>query len=271
MLYQMSKLYRNVMAEVKSFAPSTWTFLWDNFNKTHGLHCVIYGASNTHSVEVVNRAVLALRPPKICPKKTCQSQYENSCYREKERIPNEINFGEIYLNKHETNVKSKFTEIRSSFFWEKLPTYLDYSVNFRMSIIHEKGYLPKPQLQTKARLMWIPFCKQNFILRMKLLEIICLPGMLFVSWVKHYQNRSRIILPSVEGKDNNPNLAYEILRYGFNSFLNQREISETTFVGDDQKTIDIALGLKKQYDNFNQIYVTITWPKFPNIVDARST
>ena len=112
----MSELYRNVMAEVKSFAPSTWTFLWDNFNKTHGLHCVIYGASNTHSVEVVNRAVLALHPPKICPKKTCQSQYENSCYREKERIPNEINFDEIYLNKHETNVKNKFTEIRSKFF-----------------------------------------------------------------------------------------------------------------------------------------------------------
>ena len=94
--------------------------------------------------------------------------------------------------------------------------------------------------------------------------------MLFVSWVKHYQSGSRIILPSVEGKDNNPNLAYEILQYGFNSFLNQRETSETIFAGDDQKTMDIALGLKKQYDNFNQIYVTITW-QFPKIFDARNT
>ena len=168
-------------------------------------------------------------------------------------------------------LKTNLQKFDQSFFWEKLPTYLGYSVNFRMSIIHEKGYLPKPQLQTKARSTWIPSYKQNFILRMKLLEIICLPGMLFVSWVKHYQNGSRIILPSVEGKDNNPNFAYEILQYGFNSFLNQRETSETTFVGDDQKTMDIALGLKKQYDNFNQIYVTITWPKFPNIFDARST
>ena len=38
---------RNVMSEVKSFAPYTWTFLWDNFNKSHGSHSVIYGDSNT--------------------------------------------------------------------------------------------------------------------------------------------------------------------------------------------------------------------------------
>ena len=56
---------RNVMAEVKSFAPCTWTFLWDNFNKTHGSHSVIYGDSNTHSVEVISRAALALPPPKF--------------------------------------------------------------------------------------------------------------------------------------------------------------------------------------------------------------
>ena len=49
---------RNVISEVKSFAPCTWTFLWDNFNKTHGLHSSIYGDSNTHSVKVINRAAL---------------------------------------------------------------------------------------------------------------------------------------------------------------------------------------------------------------------
>ena len=107
---------RNVMSEVKSFAPCTWTFLWDNFNKTHGSHSVIYGDSNTHSIEVINRAALALPPPKSCPNKTCQNRCEKSCYWEKERIPNEINFDEIYLNNHETNVKNKFTECRSRFF-----------------------------------------------------------------------------------------------------------------------------------------------------------
>ena len=49
---------RNVMAEVKSFASCTWTFLWNNFNKTHGSYSVIYGDSNAHSVEVINRAAL---------------------------------------------------------------------------------------------------------------------------------------------------------------------------------------------------------------------
>ena len=41
---------RNVMAEAKSFPPCIWTFLLDNFNKTHGSHSVIYGESNTHTL-----------------------------------------------------------------------------------------------------------------------------------------------------------------------------------------------------------------------------
>ena len=75
--------------------------------------------------------------------------------------------------------------------------------------------------------------------------------------VKHSQSRSRIILPSVGGKDTDPNLAYEILQYGLNLFLNQKETSGRIFIGGDQKTMGIAMRLKKQYDNFNQIYVTI--------------
>ena len=40
-------------------------------------------------------------------------------------------------------------------------------------------------------------------------------------------------------------------------FLNQKETSERNFVGGDQKTMDIVMRLIKQYDNFNQIYVTV--------------
>ena len=101
---------KNVMAEVKPFAPCTWTFLWDNFNKTPGSHSVIYDDVNTHSVEVIRRATLALPPHKSCPNKTSQSQCKNSRYWENKRIPNEINFDEIYLKTLETNVKNKFTE-----------------------------------------------------------------------------------------------------------------------------------------------------------------
>ena len=130
--------------------------MWDNFNKTDDSHSVRYGDSNTHSIKFINRAALALPPPKclnvrervevvewkkmvpslpllscelsvsvkenpdrkkkkICLNKTCQSQCQNSCYWEKERIPSETNFDEIYLNNHGTNVKNKFTECRSRF------------------------------------------------------------------------------------------------------------------------------------------------------------
>ena len=107
---------RNVMSKVKSFAPCTWTFFWDNFNKTQGSHSFIYGDSNTHSIEVLSRAALALPPPKSCPNKTCQNQCENSCYWEKERISNEINFDEIDLNNHETILKKNLQYVNLGFF-----------------------------------------------------------------------------------------------------------------------------------------------------------
>ena len=69
---------RNVLAEIKSFAPCIWTFLWDNFNKTHGSHSTLYGNTNTLSVEVINHAAFAFPPPKSCPHKVCQSKCENS-------------------------------------------------------------------------------------------------------------------------------------------------------------------------------------------------
>ena len=152
----------------------------DDFNKTHGSHSVIYRDSHTHtqlkSLTVQPLLYLSLKFAWIKPVKT---SVKIRIIWQKERIPNEINFDELYLNNHVINVKSKFTECRSRFFWEKLQTYLCYSVDFWMAIIQEKAYLLKPHLQTKARLTWIPSYKQIFILRLKLLEIICLPGMLF--------------------------------------------------------------------------------------------
>ena len=81
-------------------------------------HILLYIVTHTHthSVEVIDRAAFALPQPKICLNKTCQNQCENSYYWQKERIPNEINFDELYLNNHVINVKSKFTECRSRFF-----------------------------------------------------------------------------------------------------------------------------------------------------------
>ena len=247
---------RNVMSEVKSFAPCTWTFLWDNFNKPHGWHSVIYGDSNTHSIEVINRAALALPPLKSCPNKTCQKKCENSCYWEKERIPNEINFDEIYLNNHETNVKSKFTECRSRFFLREtsnvfvLLSKLSDEHNTRESILDQTSPSDESTINVNTFLqvdfhITLETIRNNLSTRNVIRKLYD---------VKHSQSGSTIILPSVGGKDTDPNLAYEILQYGINLFLNQKETCERTFIGGDQKTMGVAMRLKKQYENFNQIY-----------------
>ena len=46
------------IAEVKSFAPSTWTFFVGKFNKSHGSHSIIYSDSNTDLFEVIDREAL---------------------------------------------------------------------------------------------------------------------------------------------------------------------------------------------------------------------
>ena len=58
-----------------------------------------------------------------------------------------------------------------------------------------------------------------------------------------------MILPSVGGKDTDPNLTYETLQYGQNLFLQRQNISERIFVGGDQKAMSITLRLRKQYTN----------------------
>ena len=238
---------RNVMSEVKSFAPCTWTFLWDNFNKTHGSHSVIYGDSNTHSIEVINRAALALPPLKSCLNKTCQKQCENSCYWEKERIPNEINFDEIYLNNHETNVKSKFTECRSRFFLREtsnvfaLLSKLSDEHNTRESILDQTSPSNESTIDVNTFLqadfhIMLETIRNNLSTRSVIRELYN---------VKNSQSGNRIILPSVGGKDTDPNLANEILQYLLNLFLNQKETFENIFIGGDKKTMGITMCLKK--------------------------
>ena len=249
---------RNVMSEVKSFAPCTWTFLWDNFNKTHGSHSVIYGDSNTHSIEVINRAALALPPPKSCPNKTSQNQSKNSCYLEKERIPDEINFDEIYLNNHETNVKNKFTECRSRYFLRETSNV--FALLSKLSDEHNtrESILAQTSPSNESTIDMNTFLQADFHIILQTIRnnLSTWNAICKLYDVKHSQSGSTIILPSVGGKDTDPNLAYEILQYGLNMFLNQKENSERMFIGGDQKTMGIAMCLKKQYDNFNQIYVT---------------
>ena len=58
---------RNVEEEIKALRNASWTYMWDNFNKTHGSNSVVYRDHHTNSIEVMNRAALALPPTKSCP------------------------------------------------------------------------------------------------------------------------------------------------------------------------------------------------------------
>ena len=78
------------------------------------------------------------------------------------------------------------------------------------------------------------------------------------------KNSTRIILPSIGGKDTDPHVTYEILQYDLNLFLRGRQNSHRVFVGEDQKTMSLAVRLKKQYEHFNQYYITISDLHFRN-------
>ena len=178
---------------------------------------------------------------------------------EKERIPDEINFGEIYLSNHETNVKNKFTECRSRFFFRKTSNV--FTLLSKLSDEHNtsESILDQTSPSNGSTIDVNTFLQADFHITLETIRnSLSTRNVIRKLYdVKHSQSGRRIILPSVGGKDTDPNLAYEILQYGLNLFLNQKETSERIFIGGDQKTMGIAMRLKKQYDNFNQIYVTI--------------
>lgn len=87
----------NVEEEIISFTPCTWSYVWDNFNKTCFLNSVVYRDKHTNLVEVINRVALAL-PPKPYLSETRRTQCTDSCYLQKERPPNKKDFNEVYLN-----------------------------------------------------------------------------------------------------------------------------------------------------------------------------
>ena len=59
------------------------------------------------------------------------------------------------------------------------------------------------------------------------------------------KNSTGIILPSIGGKDTDPHVTYEILQYGLNLFLRGNQNSERASIGGDQKTMSLAIRLKK--------------------------
>ena len=107
---------RDVEEEIKAFGNASWTYMWDNFNKTHGSNSAVYGDHHTNSIEVMNCAALALPPTKSCPHEACKHECKTNCFWQKEKPTKDINFNDIYLNKKEVQAKSNFTKRRPVFF-----------------------------------------------------------------------------------------------------------------------------------------------------------
>ena len=221
-------------------------------------HILFYMATQTHtrskSLTEQPLLYLHLKVAQIKPAKTSVKIRVIG----KKRIPNEINFDKIYLNNHETNVKNKFTECRSRYFLRETSNV--FALLSKLSDEHNtrESILAQTSPSNESTIDMNTFLQADFHIILRTIRnnlstwnVICK-----LYDVKHSQSGSTIILPSVGGKDTDPNLAYEILQYGLNMFLNQKENSERMFIGGDQKTMGIAMCLKKQYDNFNQIYVT---------------
>ena len=252
---------RDVEEEIISFTSCAWTYLWDNFNKTHGSNSVVYGDQHTSTLEVINHAVLALPPPKPCPSERCRAQCIDSCYWQKENPANKKYFNEIYLNQQETTAKNDFIETRSKYFLNetsKIFTQLTNILNDSNLDGSRVNSLPPTSLDTDT-------IDENTFLRAELnialestkniLKTRDVIRKLFD--VKNFSNSGRIILPSVGGRDTDPNVTYEILQYGSRLFLKDTENSDRVFVTGDQKTMGLAMRLKKQYGNFDHYCVTI--------------
>ena len=105
---------RDAEEEIKALGNASLTYMWGNFDKTHGSNSVVYGDHHTNSIEAINRAALNLPPTKSCPHDACQHDRKTNCFWEKEKPTKDINFNEIYLNKKEIQAKSNFTKRRSA-------------------------------------------------------------------------------------------------------------------------------------------------------------
>ena len=82
------------------------------------------------------------------------------------------------------------------------------------------------------------------------------------------KNSTRIILPSIGGKDTDTHATYKILQYGLNLFLRVRQNSHRVFIEGDQKTTSLVIQPKIQNEHFNQYYIHYSRLAFSKITVA---
>ena len=73
---------------------------------------MVFGDTQTHTVELINRCVLALPKPKPCPDERCTKNCVDSCLWNKERNPKSVTFNEIDVNENEQTALDKFERER---------------------------------------------------------------------------------------------------------------------------------------------------------------
>ena len=160
--------------------------------------------------------------------------------------PNEFNFDEIYLNKHETNVKSKFTESRSKFFLRETSNVFVLLSKLLDEHNTRENLLAQTSRSNESTIDVNTFLQSEFHIALETIRnnlstknVVCK-----LYDVKHSDSGSRILLPAVGGKDTDPTLAYEILQYGLHLFLNQKETSENFLLGEIKKLWALLCVLK---------------------------
>ena len=106
--YKVSAEDRDLQNEIDEMSPATWVYLYDNFNKTNSTYSVVFGDTQTHIVELINRCALALPKPKPCPDGRCTKNCVDSCLWNKDRNLESVTFNEIDITENEQTALDKF-------------------------------------------------------------------------------------------------------------------------------------------------------------------
>ena len=73
---------------------------------------MVFGDTQTHTVELINRFILALPNPKPSPDERCTKNCVDSCLWNKDRNPESVTFNEIDVNENEQTALDKFERER---------------------------------------------------------------------------------------------------------------------------------------------------------------
>ena len=256
---------RDLQNKIDEMSPATWVYLYDNFNKTYSTYSVVFGDTQTHTVELINRCALALPKPKPCPDERCTKSCVDSCLWNKDRNSELVAFIEIDVNENEQTALETFererilVSLRETIavftYLKKLQTLISADLE---EILWNENNETENSFTTSLK---IPSWERDNLIdniQTKLMKRDELRKTYLADKLEH-QNSKRIILPAISGKDTDPRAATEILNEGLEKFLDCCNEDDGMFIGGDQKTMRLAMRLKRQHpDTYRNIYVTLT-------------